>query len=331
MLLDEALLSKLASDETGEPQASLLQGKLRGETRNMARLFAREVRRGWPVGDGPVPVELIARAGGAEIAYRDQSPYDGLTTRECDGNLIIVSTAMSRYRRRFTIAHEIGHLILNEVARYLFGDADEPPNVFRTERTSGRRTAELFCDWFAAGLLIPEQDLEPFSTWQGISIRQLARCAMARGVSLAAVTWHVLQCAPYKGGAFKFLTRAPWQPGRRQPGSGDPDLLLAEALFPKHYRLHVPIGMRVPAPSELHAIIARAVADHRAGGVVPDRLYREIDVAIGPIAGRWSVLVKPFEQTTWVLLIPKEVAEADLPADCARMASLRQPAQLALL
>jgi Zn-dependent peptidase ImmA (M78 family) len=69
------------------------------------------------------------------------------------GAEIIVNRADTLERRRFTIAHELGHWVLGVIWKKKSGEFRQPPGVPRTE-------LERWCDLFAASLLMPRTFLE---------------------------------------------------------------------------------------------------------------------------------------------------------------------------
>jgi hypothetical protein len=102
----------------------------------------------------PVDVEEIARACGVtEISVRP-IPLDGYLARRPDGQLAIRYSSDSRpTRARFTIAHEIGHLVIAEETNCpLEGAVARGPNRSAfVERLANR---------FASEILMPEHHLE---------------------------------------------------------------------------------------------------------------------------------------------------------------------------
>jgi len=124
---------------------------------SLARRRARKLLDETNVTTPPVPLEHLAARCGATIRYE---PYDGelsgMAHRRADGKgLIGVNSFHSRTRQRFTIAHELGHLLLH-------GDEE----VYIDEkRTLGRRDEissqaidprEIEANQFAAEVLMPE-------------------------------------------------------------------------------------------------------------------------------------------------------------------------------
>jgi Zn-dependent peptidase ImmA (M78 family) len=105
----------------------------------------------------PVPVESIARKLGATISYR---PFDGelsgMLFRGDDGamKLIGVNSSHAKTRQRFTVAHELGHLLLHKGRPMIL---DAPGRVNLRDATSGQATdnEEIEANAFAAELLMP--------------------------------------------------------------------------------------------------------------------------------------------------------------------------------
>jgi hypothetical protein len=68
------------------------------------------------------------------------------------GGEIIVKASDPIERKRFTVAHEIGHWVLGITLEHKTGEFTQPPGV-------GRAIVEQWCDSFAASFLIPRQRL----------------------------------------------------------------------------------------------------------------------------------------------------------------------------
>ena len=115
---------------------------------------ARELLRKYNVLAPPVPVEEIARGEGAQIArHRFKGWESGFILREGRQTIIGVNTRTSRRRQRFTIAHEIGHLLLHEGALIV----DHAVRVNWRDEVSGMATdtEEIQANTFSAELLMP--------------------------------------------------------------------------------------------------------------------------------------------------------------------------------
>lgn len=104
----------------------------------------------------PVPVEEIAIGLGADIAYE---AYDGEVSGmlyRADGRALIgVNSKHATTRQRFTVAHEIGHLVLHK-GRPMFIDRFVRVNW----RNGVSDTDEVQANAFAAELLMPRKFVE---------------------------------------------------------------------------------------------------------------------------------------------------------------------------
>jgi len=103
----------------------------------------------------PIPVEDIAAKLGAILMRDDFSDDDvsGLLIREGDEQVIGVNKRHSRARQRFTIAHEIGHLLLHAGKPVILDRA----RVNFRDAVSSMATDydEIQANAFAAELLMP--------------------------------------------------------------------------------------------------------------------------------------------------------------------------------
>lgn len=115
---------------------------------------------------GPaVPVKRLVRSLGAELreeaAERDLS---GFLLRDVDANkaTIGVNAAHVEVRRRFTIAHEIGHLLLHEGERVHVDRTDRIYTLkLRNDQSAlGTNVEEQEANLFAAELLMPVTFIE---------------------------------------------------------------------------------------------------------------------------------------------------------------------------
>ncbi len=102
----------------------------------------------------PVPIEDIAAAEGALVVRNHfQGHESGFALREGGRWIIGVNTATSPRRQRFTIAHELGHLLLHEGT--LITDYSIYLNN-RDDRSSlGTDKQEIEANQFASNILMP--------------------------------------------------------------------------------------------------------------------------------------------------------------------------------
>jgi Zn-dependent peptidase ImmA (M78 family) len=101
----------------------------------------------------PVPVEQIAAAKGAQITYAAfEGDVSGVLYRESDRILIGVNSTHAPTRQRFTMAHEIGHLVMHEGRPVV---VDRLVRVNLRDGTSNQE--EIEANAFAAELLMPRR------------------------------------------------------------------------------------------------------------------------------------------------------------------------------
>jgi IrrE N-terminal-like domain len=123
---------------------------------------------------------LARRLGVAEIT-RKRLPFEGAISIDSNGRIVISVNSLSHpLRQRFTLAHEIGHLMLWELVR-------------KNTRCGGDRDLERASDAVAAELLLPTKEVLSYARkLGGSSPENLRSIARTFGVSLqaAAVRLH---------------------------------------------------------------------------------------------------------------------------------------------
>lgn len=106
----------------------------------------------------PIPVERIAKELGASVLF---SPLDDQLSGMVyvkDGRPIIGVNALHHpNRQRFTIAHEIGHLVLHraEITKQIHVDKGFPMLMRDAVSSAGVNSIEIEANSFAAELLMP--------------------------------------------------------------------------------------------------------------------------------------------------------------------------------
>ena len=123
----------------------------------LARRRAEQLLQGAGIVAPPVPVEQLAENMGAVVRYVPfEGQMSGLLHRSEDGNraVIGVNSRHPTVRQRFSIAHELAHLVLHEPAFQI----DQHAFVsFRDSKSSGATDPhEIEANQFAAALLMPE-------------------------------------------------------------------------------------------------------------------------------------------------------------------------------
>lgn len=107
----------------------------------------------------PIPVEKIARKLGLEVRYEPlQGDLYGALVRGDGENYIGVNSLNHPNRRRFTIAHELGHFVLHEGIK-VHVDKGLRVNWRDEESSQAVSDEEMEANRFAAELLMPLQFL----------------------------------------------------------------------------------------------------------------------------------------------------------------------------
>jgi Zn-dependent peptidase ImmA (M78 family) len=125
----------------------------------LARRRAQELLAEGGVTGTPVPLERLAELCHASIRYE---PFEGevsgmVHSRPGRGGTIGVNSEHAKTRQRFTIAHELGHLLLHRDEDF---HIDEKRPLARRDEVSSQAVdwREIEANQFAAELLMP-QDL----------------------------------------------------------------------------------------------------------------------------------------------------------------------------
>ncbi len=158
----------------------------------LARRRAEELLREAGIVAPPVPVQQLAERVGAVVRY---APFDGqmsgLLHRSEDENraVIGVNSRHPTVRQRFSIAHELGHLLLHRPALQI----DQHAFVsFRNSKSSNATDPhEIEANQFAAALLMPEAVLRECveQLWQDADVEEsIGPLARQFDVSAQAMT-----------------------------------------------------------------------------------------------------------------------------------------------
>lgn len=196
--------------------------------------LADKLRSQWKLGFDAIPNlrGLIEFQGIRVVELDEETVFDGLCT-VVDGRIpiIVMNTAkgVDKVRRRFTLAHELAHLLL---------DIDEE-NI-------GKREIERICDRFAGALLLPAATLRRLlgDYRTNLSLHELTQIRAQFGVSVAAIVYRAATLGIYP----QSIARDYWI-----LRNGDEDLK-SESSFP-------PYPTESSSSDYLNILLARAVAE----------------------------------------------------------------------
>ena len=165
-------------------------------TRSQAKIRheVERLREEHGVTEVPIPVEDIARTLGADLRYL---PYDGdlsgMIFRDESRTVIGVNSLHHPNRQRFTIAHEIGHMLLHK-GQEIFIDRIYWVNRRDDVSAQAVEPEEIEANRFASELLMPHALLEADLRDLQIDIEDeeaMKKLANKYGVSLLAMTFRV--------------------------------------------------------------------------------------------------------------------------------------------
>jgi len=144
-----------------------------------------------------VPVEELAEHLGITVNRRPLLRGARGTSTVTGGEPeIVVEPNLHEPRARFTIAHEIAHLLVDSSV------LDGPAVTKVSASTPGE--IEGFCHNFAAKLLVPTEAIEEVSEWSNLTIRKVAKRGSELGVGVEPTLRRVLEVAYGDGGLLLF-------------------------------------------------------------------------------------------------------------------------------
>jgi len=111
----------------------------------------------------PVDVKWVARSIGVLVFHDATSDATGMLVQTAEGAYIHVSPRDSLVRQRFTIAHELGHLLLH------------PESTHYRDATFAGTRLEIEANRFAADLLMPMWMIDAAVEAHGADVKRLAR------------------------------------------------------------------------------------------------------------------------------------------------------------
>jgi Zn-dependent peptidase ImmA (M78 family) len=183
---------------------------------------ARSVREEWGLGHDPIPqlAELLEERG-IKILSIDLDDIDGLAARVMRkgrdaARVIVIRQNIWAERKRFTLAHELGHMVMKLVA-----DIDEEKAAHR----------------FAGAFLMPADVIraEVGAKRSAISIGELVALKKRFGVSVQAIAYRCLDLGIIEKKAFSELYREFVKRGWRHKPFAEPACIAPEYEEPKRF------------------------------------------------------------------------------------------------
>lgn len=152
------------------------------------------------VGESEIPVDLVSAAkylGIEQVIEMQTTSFDGLLSVTKSGNYIVnIRRDQSPTRKRFTLAHEVGHIVLNRSVR---ASKDAPPaeKLVCRAASAEERAEERLCDIVATELIMPRGAFLKAMEETGVSASTVPTIAMHFGVSLQAACRRILALLSY--------------------------------------------------------------------------------------------------------------------------------------
>lgn len=127
---------------------------------------------------------VIEAAFGADVAIADLGTgFDGLAVSSAEVKLILAATTQVPWRQRFTLAHELGHLLAGD-------DQDLHVDEDVYDRARGRDPSEMRANAFAAAFLMPGEALRDAAA-TGVTFESFAALACDLNVSPSALAYRL--------------------------------------------------------------------------------------------------------------------------------------------
>ena len=116
------------------------------------RRWPKSAAAGPSVGEADLPA-LVEAVFGADVAIVAlDAGFDGLAASSEDAKLIVLATSQVPARQRFTLAHELGHLLAGD-------DQDVHLDRDVYDRAQAKDPSEMRANSFASAFLMPEDTL----------------------------------------------------------------------------------------------------------------------------------------------------------------------------
>src|SRR5689334_16313131 len=117
-----------------------------------------ELLTAYRIADAPVSVPKIAKAHRARIFYQSlKDDMSGFLYRDKDHSVIGVNTHHAPVRQNFTMAHELGHLLLHDQEQLHVDRGSFLVRLRNDVSSKGTDEAEREANFFAASLLMPKK------------------------------------------------------------------------------------------------------------------------------------------------------------------------------
>ncbi len=169
--------------------------------------IAEQMRNAWDLGLNPISdlIDTLETRGIMVIVSSVDAgnKFDGLAGTIGDKPVVVVSEEWSGDRQRFTLAHELGHLVLHN-------------------RLPDEMDEESACNLFAGAFLLPKSTvLEAFGGHRkAINENELSMLKQEYGLSMSSILYRAFQCGvisvSYRKRMFILFSKRGWR--KNEPG-----------------------------------------------------------------------------------------------------------------
>lgn len=172
-------------------------------------VVANHVRHQWDLGMNPIPVliDLLEMKGVRVfcIDAREDAKFDGLLAYAAESPVVVVGKYWPGDRQRFTLAHELGHLVL-------------------ANRLSDELDSEKACHRFAGAFLFPDYSVKVYlgQKRSSLEVREVQSLKLEFGLSMAAIIRRAFDLGIIKEGYYKHLNIQFGKKGWRKCEPGEP-------------------------------------------------------------------------------------------------------------
>ncbi len=243
--------------------------------------IAAELLTEYGIEKAPVPIEEIIRSQGARVEFRPMVS-DGSISWQGKTPCIRINWRNAEVRQRFTLAHELGHLLWKR----RFGSTKASARGENTDATSeGISLEERFCNAFASRVLIPAQELSWLVDWGNLSLSDVELAADRFEVSFQTLLWRMVEFGSDDVGAMLLESDPRLRTGLR----------VQWAKFPKRRGFYCKRGEVIPFSADLH----RA---WRKGG---ESLVRDYPLKVGNFAEDRDLRMKLHGERLAIAVLPR--------------------------
>lgn len=109
--------------------------------------------------EAPIDVETIVKKLNIELSFEElEDEVSGFLLTKNNQQAIVINDTHHENRKRFSIAHELGHSVLHDKNRELFLDSKKTSYFFRDKNSAtGINSVEIEANEFAAQILMPKK------------------------------------------------------------------------------------------------------------------------------------------------------------------------------